>query len=74
MARPLLKSLAEHIQFFVRGLRTHESKENCLVLDHSGNSARFWNEWNDFFENGVTELDDGKKKEKPKAKDQDVEK
>jgi superfamily II DNA or RNA helicase len=74
MARPLRKSLAEHIQFFGRGLRTHESKENCLVLDHSGNSARFWNEWNDFFENGITELDDGKKKEKPKAKDQDEEK
>lgn len=74
MARPLRKSLAEHIQFFGRGLRTADGKENCLVLDHSGNSARFWNEWNEFFENGVTELDDGKKKEKPKAKDQDEEK
>lgn len=74
MARPLRKSLAEHIQFFGRGLRTADGKENCLVLDHSGNSARFWNEWNDFFENGVTELDDGTKKEKPKAKDKDEEK
>jgi ribosomal protein L32 len=74
MARPLRKSLAEHIQFFGRGLRIHEGKENCIVLDHSGNSARFWHEWNDFFENGLTELDDGKKKAKPKQKDEDQEK
>ena len=74
MARPLRKSLAEHIQFFGRGLRTAEGKTNCIILDHSGNSARFWAQWNDFFENGVTELDDGTKKEKPKAKeDKDAE-
>ena len=69
MARPLRKSLAEHIQFFGRGLRIAEGKTNCIVLDHSGNSARFWSDWNEFFEFGVTELDDGKKKEKPKAKE-----
>jgi DNA repair protein RadD len=74
MARPLRKSLAEHIQFFGRGLRTADGKTNCIVLDHSGNSARFWTEWNDFFEHGITELDDGKKKEKPKAKEKDEEK
>lgn len=74
MARPLRNSLAEHIQFFGRGLRTADGKDYCLVLDHSGNSARFWKQWNDFFENGVTELDDGKKKEKPKAKEKDEEK
>lgn len=74
MARPLRKSLAEHIQFFGRGLRTAEGKDRCLVLDHSGNTARFWAQWNDFFENGVTELDDGTKKEKPKAKEEDKEK
>lgn len=66
MARPLRKSLAEHIQFFGRGLRIADGKENCIVLDHSGNSARFWHEWNEFFEAGCTELDDGKKKDKPK--------
>lgn len=74
MARPLRKSLAEHIQFFGRGLRIHDGKSNCIILDHSGNSARFWAEWNDFFENGVTELDDGKRKEKPKAQEKDEEK
>lgn len=39
---------------------------NCLILDHSGNCARFWDEWNTFFEVGCDVLDDGKKKEKKK--------
>ncbi|MBJ2155278.1 DEAD/DEAH box helicase [Variovorax sp. IB41] len=65
MARPLRKSLAEHIQFFGRGLRISPGKTDCIVLDHSGNCARFWDEWNEVFENGVNELDDGKKREKP---------
>jgi len=67
MARPLNKSLAEHIQFFGRGLRISPGKEECIILDHSGNCKHFWNEWNEFFETGVMELDDGTKKEKPKA-------
>lgn len=66
MARPLRKSLAEHIQFFGRGLRIADGKEDCLILDHSGNCARFWDDWNDFFETGCDELDDGKKKDKKK--------
>ncbi|MBK7024524.1 MAG: DEAD/DEAH box helicase [Sulfuritalea sp.] len=69
MARPLRKSLAEHIQLFGRGLRICEGKKNCLVLDHSGNMARFWQDMNEFFEVGVTQLDDGKKKDKPKPKE-----
>jgi len=73
MARPLRKSLAEHIQFMGRGLRIHESKKDCLILDHSGNARRFWTEMNEFFEAGVTELDDGKKKEKKKPKKEDAE-
>jgi ribosomal protein L32 len=36
------------------------------VLDHSGNCKRFWNEWNDLFETGAVELDDGKAKKKEK--------
>lgn len=73
MARPLRESLAEHIQFFGRGLRIspETGKVDCLILDHSGNCARFWHRQNDFFENGVTELDDGKKKEKPKVKEKE---
>ena len=64
MARPLAKSLAEHIQFFGRGLRIAPGKEECIVLDHSGNCARFWDQWNEFFEIGAVELDDGSKREK----------
>jgi hypothetical protein len=70
MARPLRKSLAEHIQFFGRGLRAHPDKEHCIVLDHSGNSTRFWKDWNQFFESGVIELDD-KEKNKAKPKNQE---
>lgn len=73
MARPLRKSLTEHIQFFGRGLRIAPDKEECIVLDHSGNSARFWDEWNDFFEFGASALDDGKKHPKPKKKPGDIE-
>lgn len=67
MARPLRKSLAEHIQFFGRGLRIHPDKTDCLILDHSGNCARFWDDWNHVFEHGVFELDVGTKRDKPKA-------
>lgn len=64
MARPLRKSHAEHIQLFGRGLRISPAtgKADCLVLDHSGNCRRFWNDTQDFFENGWSELDDGKRK------------
>lgn len=70
MARPLRKSLAEHIQLFGRGLRISPltGKVDCLVLDHSGNAARFFQECEAFFDMGASELDDGKKKPEKKAK------
>lgn len=71
MARPLRSSLAEHIQFFGRGLRAAPGKSDVLILDHSGNCRRFWSQWNDFFETGAVELDDGKRKPKPKKAEQD---
>ena len=74
LARPLRSSLAVHVQMLGRVMRTSEGKTEAIVLDHSGNVARFWNACNELFENGVTELDDGKKKEKPKAKEKDEEK
>ena len=67
MARPLRKSLAEHIQLFGRGLRIADGKTDCLVLCHSGNMARFWAETEAFFDSGMGELDDGKPKDKKKA-------
>lgn len=73
MARPLRKSLAEHIQLFGRGLRISEGKEDCLILDHSGNCARFFQECEAFFDHGQDELCMGKKREKkapnPKEKE-----
>jgi len=67
MARPLKSSLSEHIQILGRGLRSHEGKTVCTILDHAGNCDRFWNSMHDFFENGASVLDDGKRKEKKKA-------
>lgn len=67
MARPLRKSLAEHIQLLGRGLRIADGKVDCLVLCHSGNMARFWADTEEFFDNGLAELDDGKPKAKKKA-------
>ena len=62
MARPLKSSLAEHIQILGRGLRIHPGKTECIVLDHSGNCVRFWGAMRQFFEQGITVLDDGTKK------------
>lgn len=70
MARPLRKSLAEHIQLFGRGLRIspETGKTDCVVLDHSGNCARFFQECEGFFDFGADDLDDGTKKDKAKPK------
>lgn len=75
MARPLRKSLAEHIQLFGRGLRIspETGKKDCLVLCHSGNAARFFADTEDFFDNGLLELDDGKPKEKKKVEKPELE-
>ena len=72
MARPLRKSLAEHIQFFGRGLRIAPGKTDCIVLDHSGNCERFWEDMQEFFEVGCLELDDGSKKPKEKPKKEEA--
>lgn len=66
LARPLRKSLAEHIQMLGRGLRRDPDNPDkvCTVLDHSGNMLRFWGPMWEFFEEGAKELDDGKPKEK----------
>lgn len=74
LARPLRSSLAVHVQMLGRVMRTFEGKTEAIVLDHSGNVARFWAACNDLFENGVTALDDGKKKEKKKEAAEDKEK
>lgn len=73
MARPLRKSLAEHIQLFGRGLRIADGKTDCLVLDHSGNCVRFFDACETFFDLGADELDDGKKREKKAPEKKDAE-
>ena len=63
-ARPFSKSLSSHIQQMGRVMRGYEDKKFALWLDHSGNYLRFREDWDDVFENGVTELDDSKEKAK----------
>ena len=68
-ARPFSKSLSSHIQQMGRVMRgmphAPEEKPFAVWLDHSGNYLRFREEWDDVYENGVHELDDGKEKAKP---------
>ena len=72
IARPLRKSLAEHIQILGRGLRRDPENpaKQCLILDHAGNCLRFWDRMHDFFENGAPPLDMGEKPEKSEKKEE----
>jgi superfamily II DNA or RNA helicase len=65
-ARPYRKSLSSHIQQMGRVMRAHPGKEYGLWLDHSGNVMRFHADVEDVFENGVHEMDDGKREERAK--------
>jgi superfamily II DNA or RNA helicase len=69
MARPLANSLAEYIQLFGRGLRTSPGKDDLIVLDHSGNSERFWDDWNRFFEEGALDFVRGRKNAAGKSRE-----
>ena len=69
-ARPYRKSFNKFIQSKERVARAHPSKKYALWLDFSGNMDRFYEQYRDFRENGITdieELDDNKWKE-PKTK------
>lgn len=70
MCRPLRKSFTEFIQVLGRGLRRdlENPSKVCTVLDHAGNTLRFWNRMQEFFQHGCHELDDGKPKPKQDAK------
>lgn len=58
------KSLSRHIQKLGRGMRLHEGKKDCLILDHASNILR--NGWPQDYH--PTELDNGEKKENPDRK------
>jgi DNA repair protein RadD len=63
-ARPFSKSLSSHIQQMGRVMRPYPGKTFGLWLCHSGNILRFREDWEDVYENGVSELEDGKEKTK----------
>lgn len=71
-ARPFSKSFSSHVQQMGRVMRPHEGKESALWLDHSGNYLRFKKQWDELYEHGVSELDDGA--EKPAKEPTDKEK
>lgn len=73
-ARPFSKSLSSHIQQMGRVMRSHPGKEFSIWLDHAGNYLRFADDWNDVYENGVNEIDDGaeKTKKEPTQKEKEA--
>jgi DNA repair protein RadD len=62
--RPLRKSLSTFVQMIGRGLRGSPGKDECLLLDHSGNVVRFRDDFSDIYFNGLTELDAGERFDK----------
>lgn len=71
-ARPFSKSLSSHVQQMGRVMRPHHTKEFAVWLDHSGNYLRFRDDWDELYQEGVTELD--KKVEKAKKEPTEKEK
>lgn len=65
-ARPLRKSLSEVIQMWGRGLRSspETGKQDCILLDHSGNALRFHEDFVDVYFNGFGELSHAEKLDK----------
>lgn len=65
-ARPLRKSLSTAIQMWGRGLRSspETGKQDCHLLDFSGNIVRFFEDFNEIYFNGLDSLDSGDKLDK----------
>jgi superfamily II DNA or RNA helicase len=74
-ARPFSKSLSSHIQQMGRVMRgmphAPEEKPFAVWLDHSGNYLRFQEDWDDVYNNGVHELDEGREKTKKEKTDKE---
>lgn len=73
--RPLRKSLSTAIQMWGRGLRSspNTGKQDCILLDFSGNIVRFNEDYEQIYHCGLDELDDGEKLDKKIRKDNDDE-
>lgn len=71
--RPLRKSLSTAIQMWGRGLRSSPDtgKQDCVLLDFSGNIVRFIDDFSDIYYNGLDQLDAGEKLDKTIRKDID---
>lgn len=71
-ARPLRKSLSTAIQMWGRGLRSSPDtgKTDCLLLDHSGNIRRFYDDFTDVYFNGFKTLDTAEKLDGTVRKDE----
>lgn len=67
--RPLSKSLSTYIQSIGRGLRSAPNKTECLLLDFTGNMRNFAYDFLDFYNNGLSSLDDGEKKDRTRKED-----
>lgn len=65
-ARPYRKSLSSHIQQMGRVMRSSPGKTFALWMDHSGNALRFRDDVAEIFQDGCSELDDGKRESKPR--------
>lgn len=74
--RPLRKSLSTAIQMWGRGLRSSPStgKQDCILLDHSGNILRFAEDFEQVFHEGIESLDMGEKLDRtPRQEPEDYE-
>ena len=75
LARPLKKSFSEHVQMVGRGARIHPGKKMAVIQDNSGNWLRFADDWEQLYNDGVTELgqgQDAKPKKEPTEKQKDA--
>ena len=64
--RPLRKSFSTFMQMIGRGLRCSvaSGKQDCLLLDHTGNIERFAKDYEHIFHHGLESLDESEKLDK----------
>ena len=55
-ARPFSKSFSSHTQQMGRLMRAYPGKNFAVWIDHSGNYLRFRNQWDNLYDNGVSDL------------------